>query len=69
MCSDKDLVALAKGEASPQKMFMTGRLKVRGKLMVRCERDSAHGLLIIIAQVGLRMNDLLTQELGKMSKL
>lgn len=32
--SDKDMVSLATGKASPQMMFMKGRIKARGNLML-----------------------------------
>lgn len=50
--SDKDMVQLALGQMSPQKAFLTGKIKVKGNLML-----------------GLRMNDLLSTEVAKLSKL
>ncbi|CAO1621387.1 unnamed protein product [Parajaminaea phylloscopi] len=50
--SDKDMVALATGKAAPQSMFLKGRLKPKGNIML-----------------GLKMNNVLQKELGKLSKL
>lgn len=79
--ADKDMVDLAMGKAMPQAMFLKGRLKVKGNLMLGLKvrtRSNREGYEIALKLhlpvplsllISTQMNNILQKEIAKLSKL